>query len=45
MTTLEEVAAGDIMDQEILGMSTKDIITRTRMLENEIKVDFVLIEY
>jgi hypothetical protein len=26
-------------------MSTEDIITRTRMLENEIKVDFVRIEY
>jgi hypothetical protein len=38
MATLEEVTADDAMDQEILGLSTEDIVSRTRLLENEIKV-------
>ena len=42
MATLEEVTADDSMDQEILGLSTEDIITRTRLLENDIKVILAL---
>ena len=38
MTTLEEVSIDDEMDREILNSSTDDIVNRTRLLENEIKV-------
>jgi len=38
MATLEEVSVVDEIDQEILNSSTDDIINRTRLLENEIKV-------
>ena len=48
MATLEEIAAtneGIELDDEILRSSTDDIVTRTRLLENDIKVcipcDFV----
>ena len=42
MATLEEVSIDDEIDREILNLSTDDIINRTRLLENEIKV---LIQY
>ena len=38
MATLEEVSLEDEIDQEILNSSTDDIINRTRLLENDIKV-------
>ena len=38
MATLEEVSIDDGIDKEILNSSTEDIINRTRLLENEIKV-------
>jgi hypothetical protein len=38
MATLEEVSIDDEIDQEILKSSTDDIVNRTRLLENEIKV-------
>jgi 26S proteasome regulatory subunit T5 len=38
MATLEEVSLEDDIDQEILNSSTDDIINRTRLLENDIKV-------
>ena len=38
MATLEEVGMDDELDREIQSLSTDDIITRTRLLENEIKV-------
>ena len=38
MATLEEVALEDEIDQEIRNSSTDDIINRTRLLENDIKV-------
>jgi hypothetical protein len=38
MTTLEEVSIDDELDREIQSLSTDDIVTRTRLLENEIKV-------
>jgi len=38
MATLEEVSIDDEIDREILNSSTDDIINRTRLMENEIKV-------
>jgi 26S proteasome regulatory subunit T5 len=38
MATLEEVHIEDEIDQEILNSSTDDIVNRTRLLENDIKV-------
>ena len=38
MATLEEVSIDDELDREILNSSTDDIINRTRLMENEIKV-------
>jgi hypothetical protein len=38
MTTLEEVGLDNELDREIQSLSTDDIATRTRLLENEIKV-------
>ena len=38
MATLEEVSIDDEIDREILSLSTDDIINRTRLLENDIKV-------
>jgi hypothetical protein len=38
MATLEEVSLEDEIDQEILNSSTDDIVNRTRLLENDIKV-------
>jgi hypothetical protein len=38
MATLEEVSIDDELDREIQSLSTDDIVTRTRLLENEIKV-------
>jgi hypothetical protein len=38
MATLEEVALEDEIDQEIRNSSTDDIVNRTRLLENDIKV-------
>ena len=38
MATLEEVSIDDEIDQDILNSSTDDIVNRTRLLENEIKV-------
>jgi hypothetical protein len=38
MATLEEVGIEDELDREILNSSTDDIINRTRLMENEIKV-------
>src|SRR5277367_4162327 len=38
MATLEEVSVVDEIDQDILNSSTDDIVNRTRLLENEIKV-------
>jgi hypothetical protein len=38
MATLEEVGLDDEVDREIQSLSTDDIATRTRLLENEIKV-------
>lgn len=38
MATLEEVSIEDEIDKEILNSSTDDIINRTRLMENEIKV-------
>jgi 26S proteasome regulatory subunit T5 len=38
MATLEEVHIEDQIDQEILSVSTDDIVNRTRLLENDIKV-------
>jgi hypothetical protein len=40
MATLEEVGIGEELDQEILNSSTDDIINRSRLLENDIKVSF-----
>ena len=42
MATLEEVHIEDEIDQEILKSSTDDIINRTRLLENDIKVISIL---
>jgi len=42
MATLEEVSIDDEIDQEILNSSTDDIVNRTRLLENEIKVQSTL---
>jgi hypothetical protein len=38
MATLEEVSIDEEIDREILNSSTDDIINRTRLMENEIKV-------
>jgi len=38
MATLEEVSIDDDIDRDILNSSTDDIINRTRLMENEIKV-------
>jgi hypothetical protein len=38
MATLEEVNVEDEIDQEILNSSTDDIVNRTRLLDNDIKV-------
>ena len=38
MATLEEVSIDDEIDREIMNSSTDDIINRTRLMENEIKV-------
>jgi hypothetical protein len=38
MATLEDVSIDDELDREIQSLSTDDIVTRTRLLENEIKV-------
>jgi 26S proteasome regulatory subunit T5 len=38
MATLEEVSVEDEIDKEILNSSTDDIINRTRLLDNDIKV-------
>ena len=38
MATLEEVSIDDEIDREILNSSTDDVINRTRLMENEIKV-------
>jgi 26S proteasome regulatory subunit T5 len=38
MTTLEEVNLGEEIDPEILNSSTDDIVNRTRLLDNDIKV-------
>ena len=43
MSTLEEVSIDDEIDREILNSSTDDIINRTRLMENEIKVQQPLI--
>ena len=40
MATLEEVSMENEFDKEILNLSTDDIITRTKLLENEIKATF-----
>jgi 26S proteasome regulatory subunit T5 len=42
MATLEEVSIDDEINQEILNSSTDDIVNRTRLLENEIKVQTTL---
>jgi 26S proteasome regulatory subunit T5 len=38
MATLEEVNIDDEIDREILNSSTDDIVNRTRLVENDIKV-------
>lgn len=38
MATLEEVIIDDELDKELANSSTDDIINRTRLLENDIKV-------
>ena len=38
MATLEEVVIDDELDKELANSSTDDIINRTRLLENDIKV-------
>ena len=38
MATLEEVNVEEELDKEILNSSTDDIINRTRLLDNDIKV-------
>lgn len=41
MVTLEELEnqqGEDVIDQEILNSSTSDIINRTKLLDNDIKV-------
>ena len=43
MATLEEVSIDDEIDREILNSSTDDVINRTRLMENEIKVQQPLI--
>jgi len=45
MATLEQVSLEDEIDQEILNSSTDDIINRTRLLENDIKVRFTAVMF
>ena len=40
MTDLDQIALQDEIDKEILNTSTDDIVNRTRLLENDIKVRF-----
>jgi hypothetical protein len=38
MATLEQVTFDDELDREIQSMSTDDVVNRTKLLENDIKV-------
>ena len=38
MATLEEIVIEDELEKELVASSTEDIINRTRLLDNDIKV-------
>jgi len=38
MATLEEIVVDDQIEKELANSSTDDIVNRTRLLENDIKV-------